>query len=637
MRYYHYLAAGVVFLFTRIAFAQVTNPTALQPGIWMESLSLMEGESKWIDLQAKNLERFNTLSFTLCAASRSLVIDSIKTIDRSIALQLSQSVLDAENTLYRIRLQGVEQSFLNASILRLKVRNPGGNLSVGALKFVHFPEKMLAITPLEEIVELQGVISKGALQNERSIRLSLPDTMLNPGAKYCQRVLLSPSTEGIVSMQFSLNWNAKKMRMDQIEPLALPGLSLANFGTRFFREGRISFSWNYLGHEPKGYQTPVQTAIFKVCFVTTDTAQRTQVQFSDYPTTLEVEGNNRKQLDVQTSAANLYIGPRSSMWPGDADRNGIVNHLDLLPIGLAYGKVGPRRYSDAINWQEVSMYDWKQKLVGSNQDLKYVDMDGSGMIEANDVQVMAQNFGKKSSTSLLQSPEPTPASGIYLGMNNRSISTGQLSTLPLVLGKNNDPAQSAYGLAFSIRYNPKQISAEKIQFILNQSWLGHPVLDLIQYQLNDPVAGVLHIAISRINQIGKTGFGEIGSLSVQGLQGGQVSTISLENVRMVNEKGQVIPIKTESSYLSITGTTPTEEPAWAKKLHLYPNPAKDFLQVELPGTKIEGLEFYDYSGKRLKTVAQPNGAIPVSDLPRGACLLRIITSEGLAQRQVLLF
>jgi hypothetical protein len=635
MRYYRHLTTGVVFLFSQLAFGQAPIPAA-QPNIWMEPLNLMEGESKWIDLQAKNLERFKTISFTLCAAS-SIAIDSIKTLDRSLFIQVNRNELNTDKTLYKIRIQGNEQSFPNSPVLRLKVRSLGNSNSAGALKFVHFPEKMVAITALEEAVELQGSISKAPLQSVNNIRLTLPDTMLNPGAKYCQKVILSPSTEGIVSMQFSINWNAKKMRMDQIEPLALPGLSLANFGTRFFREGRISFSWNYQGHEPKGYQIQAPTPLFQVCFVTTDTAQRTQVQFSDYPTSLEVEGNNRKQLEVQTSAANLYIGPRSMMWPGDADRNGVVNHLDLLPLGLAYGKVGPRRYSDAINWQEVAMYDWKQKLVGTNQDLKYVDMDGSGMIEANDVQVMAQNFGKKSSASLAQSPEPTPTSGIYLGMNNRSISSGQLSTLPLVLGKNNDPAQSAYGLAFSIRYDPKQISADKIQFTLRNSWLGHPVFDLIQYQRNDPVAGVLYVAISRINQAGKTGFGEIGTLSVQGFQGGQVAIISLENVRLIDEQGRAIPIKTEASYLSISGTTPTEEPAWAKKLHLFPNPAKDFLQVDLPGTKIERLEFYDYSGKRLKSVTQPNGAIPVSDLPRGACLLRIITPEGPAQRQVLLF
>jgi hypothetical protein len=212
-----------------------------------------------------------------------------------------------------------------------------------------------------------------------------------------------------------------------------------------------------------------------------------------------------------------------------------------------------------------------------------------------------------------------------------------LSNLPFVLGKNGEAAPSAYGLAFSIRYDPKRVSADKIQFTLRNSWLGHPVLDLIQYQRNDPLAGLLHIAISRMDHKGKTGFGEIGTLSLQGLQAGQNASISLENVRLIDEQGRIIPIKPEASTLSISGTTSTKEPAWAKKLHIFPNPAKDFLQVDLPGVRIERLEFYDYSGKRLKIVAQTSGAIPIADLPRGACLLRIITTEGVAQRQVLLF
>lgn len=76
---------------------------------------------------------------------------------------------------------------------------------------------------------------------------------------------------------------------------------------------------------------------------------------------------------------------------GDANNDGIVNHYDLLAIGLHYNATGTPR--DASGNHTA---DWQQTIGGLNA--KYADCDGNGIVNEADTAVISQHYGKKNST-----------------------------------------------------------------------------------------------------------------------------------------------------------------------------------------------------------------------------------------------
>jgi hypothetical protein len=63
-------------------------------------------------------------------------------------------------------------------------------------------------------------------------------------------------------------------------------------------------------------------------------------------------------IGCTSSFSTNPLCPNQCVWPGDADYNGIADNNDLLPIGLAYGKVGSARAQQDINWYAHVAQDW---------------------------------------------------------------------------------------------------------------------------------------------------------------------------------------------------------------------------------------------------------------------------------------
>lgn len=80
--------------------------------------------------------------------------------------------------------------------------------------------------------------------------------------------------------------------------------------------------------------------------------------------------------------------------PGDTNQDGIVNHHDLLNIGLHYGTIGPARNGDPEDFFPIKGIDWAQQT-NSGLDLKHVDANGDGIINSSDTTIIALHYGKQ--------------------------------------------------------------------------------------------------------------------------------------------------------------------------------------------------------------------------------------------------
>lgn len=85
----------------------------------------------------------------------------------------------------------------------------------------------------------------------------------------------------------------------------------------------------------------------------------------------------------------FYTGP--AVYPGDCNNDGIVNEVDVLPIGVYFGLTGPSR--DVFD--EGNIWGPKQAQVWPDPAVTYVDADGNGVVNENDLMVLAFNWGNE--------------------------------------------------------------------------------------------------------------------------------------------------------------------------------------------------------------------------------------------------
>jgi hypothetical protein len=82
-----------------------------------------------------------------------------------------------------------------------------------------------------------------------------------------------------------------------------------------------------------------------------------------------------------------------SVWPGDTDRNGKVDILDLLSIGEYWGEKGSPRTPAVTSWEAQPASPWEK------EEATYADADGNGLVDADDVLVVDRNWGKTRSAT----------------------------------------------------------------------------------------------------------------------------------------------------------------------------------------------------------------------------------------------
>jgi hypothetical protein len=76
-----------------------------------------------------------------------------------------------------------------------------------------------------------------------------------------------------------------------------------------------------------------------------------------------------------------------TVFPGDTDNNGLVNELDILPVGLYFLTTGTPRFKTSNNWQPWRLPAW------DNLPAMYADANGDGVIDERDIIAIGVNWG----------------------------------------------------------------------------------------------------------------------------------------------------------------------------------------------------------------------------------------------------
>ncbi len=351
----------------------------------------------------------------------------------------------------------------------------------------------------------------------------------------------------------------------------------------------------------------------------------------------------------------LTGGPANGqiMYPGDINNNGIVNGVDVLYLGVAFGFSGPGRNNATTDFVPQPITPWAQ-FFPNGINYAYADVDGGGEVDEEDLEEDDDDEGLKANFLFTHgSLQPDPASPAGLpGIDPRlqlvpdlpSASAGQTVNIDINLGSGTEPAIDFYGLSFTLEYDPGIIDPANIQFNFESNpWYDPTGNNALKLAVSEIVPGRLDVAIARTNQAPISGSGKLGALSiviVEDVVGAifvndnleishaLMADVSLEPLPLVLGDGVVSP--------TTTGVHVQNNP----NLKVFPNPADNIIWIETGAHQIQELRLVNPLGQNqpalCRQVNPAHAALDISRLPAGLYLLIIRTPDGVFSRPILI-
>lgn len=457
----------------------------------------------------------------------------------------------------------------------------------------------------------------------------------------------------INGIQFTMSWDPTQLAADSLVNIGLPTFTSSNYSLSPLggseNMGLMTVAW--FDPNTQGVTLPDGTTLFEVCFTTIGDEETIEVVLSNEPTLIEAVNAASQVLPVTTQSGWVSILGENDkvVWPGDTDNNGLVDHFDLLNIGLAFGAEGYPRPDAGLNWEAQFGAPWSQATPNTQIDYRHIDTDGNGTITANDTLALALNYrlfnefwdGEEGFTERDNLPESARTTGTPLYVDTYPVAEGTMPVFDVILGDDTNTNNTVYGTAFSIDYDPQAIVPGSIKMSFTDSWLGEVGKDLLTFYRVDSQNHKVHVAITRTDGKDITGSGAIAQLlitieDVIFRSNNYEIPISIENARLITSREELVSVVEQSSVITVETTTNTIDALLDRQIKVYPIPAQDELFLMAPHLRIEAIELYDLEGRRLQRWNGHPNRLSLNDLAPGTYALRLITDQGVAVRRVVI-
>ena len=554
-----------------------------------------------------------------------------------------------------IGLSGFDISAINDGLLRLNWKSPGLPLQIDSeaelfrvcfdlggnpgQSFPVFFDAGLQLPqahdalgqPFDSLYWQNGVVLIQPPVAGEGLRLSVSSETAFFGQPVCTDVF-AEGFSAIVGGQFSLRWAKDSLQFDSIIYGALPNLSAFNFNLNNTSEGFLRFQW--LDQALNGVSLPDSSVLFSACFTAGSEPGSSLVRISSTPTAIEfVSGTTVVPVEVAAGLVNI-LPP--SVWPGDANADGRVNHFDLLHIGLAYGASGPARPGASLLWQPQAAPEWPLLTPASQVNYRHIDTNGDGLVEAADTLALAQNWGLTANIAP-PSPLPSPLLDAQLFVQSDTAAPGEELILDIVLGDTSLPIFEAYGLAFSLVYDVDAVEPGSISVSFGQSWLGDIHTDMLAMSRSNSQPGRLDIALVRTDGLDASGAGPLAHLHFMVKDSAFATApdyyemvFQIEHARLINHQEASFSLTTPPSSVLVEGlTSSARDRAAGPEVKVFPSPAQEAVFLYSPHAAILQVDLFSLEGRLLAAYQQAR-EISVAGLPPGVYMLRIQTERGIS-------
>lgn len=450
-------------------------------------------------------------------------------------------------------------------------------------------------------------------------------------------IIAAKTVSRLRGLQFALHWDTSALRF--LYANVLPGnqSNIKTIGSDNAQNGQL----RYLGVYDQATSFD-EEELFELCFYVKSLPDSTQLIID--PEILAPEGMNQERISLQLSDGLQKIKAKPSVWPGDTDQNGVVDHFDLLPIGIAFNKTGIPRKEPTTVWKPQVADAWRMVLPNTNQDLMHVDADGNGYIEDQDTLPIVQNWGRKKGEILFQPNQGELRSAdrptLFVAIDTLAANRDQL--LPIHLGDVSNKVEGAYGLGFSMTYDPSKLDASQVYPEFHESWLGKTKQDLLVLWRNYPEVARIDVAMTRIDKKNIAGFGKVLALKLNlakaNLAGNTNLALQFSNVKLINKDNQPIPIDVRLNEQVVIKplVTGVSNPRLESKIKIFPQPSSGKITVETDQFAVQLAELIDQRGQVISIVQQPKQVLSWDALSPGVYFLRIYSGGDTAIKKIVI-
>jgi len=477
------------------------------------------------------------------------------------------------------------------------------------------------------------------------LELSIGEANANNGESVCLAVRAKNFTN-LLGMQYAVGWDADKLELNTIQNYSLPNLDATSFnlGGPNYQNGLLRMAWIDLNGI--GVTIPADAILYEMCFTVTGNSGEAPVFFDLASMQTEFINDNTVATTPVLDDGLVIINGEERMWPGDTDHNEVANHFDVLNLGLAFGATGPIREEANLIWRGQWATDWGQTTPGTLIDYKHIDTNGDGVINKADTSGISLNWGRAVNLTpnpmeeYRSSPEEVEMQGAPIYVETYAVRSGERAHFNIKLGDSETPVEGAYGLAFTVVYDPQAVAFGSVKASFQNSWLGELGEDMIALYKDDPNNHRLHIGITRIDHMDVNGSGAIGQISmtiedVIFRDTEYEMPFRVENVRLIRANEEEIEVKQKQTIGTITDTPlNVNEAPLAERVKLFPNPTVDIINIQYRSVKMDRIQVLNVSGQLLQEYKAMN-EISLQGLAPSTYILRFIGPDGVFLKKVI--
>ena len=290
------------------------------------------------------------------------------------------------------------------------------------------------------------------------------------------------------------------------------------------------------------------------------------------------------------------------VWPGDANLDLESNHYDILPIGIHYGEIGPKRNIISSDWRGHESQDWSKQLWGDINN-KHGDANGDGIINMDDILIVQQNFAY----SHPWQPRANTTNQLSIDWDVDDIDVGETAVLTVSIPDTIDV--SMYGLGFEIDLDPVVFDYGTLVFDFSDSWLGTEDNDLITFGFYDENLGQIYIAETRNDHQEFTGNGELVKIYVTAKANSSNTGAILTTEGGVTAQGDTVEFNGGEDGTNVNSIDDRDN-YMVKDLIVFPNPTSDNVTYSLPTGSVSNdyrIEVFDNVGALLYSIKRSGG------------------------------
>ena len=327
-----------------------------------------------------------------------------------------------------------------------------------------------------------------------------------------------------------------------------------------------------------------------------------------------------------------------SVWPGDANADGVADNFDVLSIGVNYVETGTARPGASNTWTAQVCPNWNDSLANGVNN-KHSDCDGSGTVNASDTIAVSLNYGMTHLRSVPQAYQVTwPDFSLKSAVDSAGLN--QVLRIKLYMGSAATPISSIYGIAFTLNFDPLLADTATAAFDFSASALGTAGVDLITFQHADFSSGKIDVTLSRTDHANVVLVDSLlaeFSIQVAGIVP-SISTLhfGLSDVKAITSMEEELALNTLNDSVvinpAITGIHPVNE---VPSVFVYPVPVKDRLMVKSPALIYSAGLFNELGAKVFfQEFHQKSFEIGTLDLPDGIYFLQLNTASGWITKRI---